>query len=150
MPAYISRLTMVAFVLVLVLLELIAKNGFTPRAGSHSDFGGRSGPRQRQTPGEETRPEPKPSDASKPYTSDQLEAVRRSERLTQSSGICSYVYMESDVMCLSSQDKTMQRLLWDSRGPERRAWGRAETIVQKTCLEIPSGQEPRSGGHRGF
>ncbi|XP_034426523.1 dnaJ homolog subfamily B member 12b [Hippoglossus hippoglossus] len=60
-----------------VLLDLIAKNGFTPRAGSHSDFGGRSGPRQRQTTGEDTRPEQKPSDASKPYTADQLEAVRR-------------------------------------------------------------------------
>ncbi|KAF3853716.1 hypothetical protein F7725_014404 [Dissostichus mawsoni] len=30
-----------------VLLEMIAKNGFTPRGG-HSDFNGQSGPRQRQ------------------------------------------------------------------------------------------------------
>ncbi|XP_070847145.1 dnaJ homolog subfamily B member 12b [Chaetodon trifascialis] len=60
-----------------VLLELIAKNGFTPRQGGQSDFGGVSGPRQRQTNSENTRPEEKPSDTSKAYTADQLDAVRR-------------------------------------------------------------------------
>uniref|UniRef100_UPI0037E6FB87 dnaJ homolog subfamily B member 12b isoform X2 n=1 Tax=Semicossyphus pulcher TaxID=241346 RepID=UPI0037E6FB87 len=59
------------------LLELIAKNGFTPRQGGHSDFNGVPGPRQRQTTSENTRPEEKPSETSKPYTVDQLEAVRR-------------------------------------------------------------------------
>lgn len=61
----------------LVLLELIAKNGFIPRHDGHSDFSGVSGPRQRQTKSEDTRPEEKPSDASKSYTADQLDAVRR-------------------------------------------------------------------------
>lgn len=63
-----------------VLLELIAKNGFTPRQGGHSDFSGASGPRQRQTnheDHEDARPEEKPSETSKSYTADQLEAVRR-------------------------------------------------------------------------
>nr|XP_019938503.1 PREDICTED: dnaJ homolog subfamily B member 12 [Paralichthys olivaceus] len=60
-----------------VLLDLIAKNGFTPRAGSHSEFSGSSGPRHRQNTSEDTRPQEKPSDASKPYTADQLDAVRR-------------------------------------------------------------------------
>ncbi|KAM9336012.1 dnaJ homolog subfamily B member 12b [Symphorus nematophorus] len=61
-----------------VLLELIARNGFTPRHGGHSsDFGGVSGPRQRRTNSEENRPEEKPAETSKPYTADQLEAVRR-------------------------------------------------------------------------
>ncbi|XP_029383677.1 dnaJ homolog subfamily B member 12b isoform X2 [Echeneis naucrates] len=60
-----------------VLLELIAKNGFTPRPGSHSEFGGTSGPRQRQTPSDYTRPEEKPSETSKSYSADQLEAVKR-------------------------------------------------------------------------
>ncbi|XP_060883704.1 dnaJ homolog subfamily B member 12b [Labrus mixtus] len=59
------------------LLELIAKNGFAPRQGGHSDFDGNSGPRQRQNTSENTRPEEKPSDTSKPYTADQLDAVRR-------------------------------------------------------------------------
>lgn len=61
----------------LVLLELIAKKGFTPRQGGHSDFSGASGPRQRQTNHEDARPEGKPSEASKSYTADQLEAVKR-------------------------------------------------------------------------
>lgn len=61
----------------LVLLELIAKNGFTPRQGGQSDFRGVSGPRQRQTNNEDNRPEEKPSEASKSYTADQLDAVRR-------------------------------------------------------------------------
>ncbi|XP_068439283.1 dnaJ homolog subfamily B member 12b [Clinocottus analis] len=56
-----------------VLLELIAKNGFTPR----QDFSGMSGPRQRQSNSEDTRPEEKSSDTSKSYTADQLDAVRR-------------------------------------------------------------------------
>ncbi|TMS21928.1 DnaJ-like protein subfamily B member 12 [Larimichthys crocea] len=60
-----------------VLLELIAKNGFTPRKGGHSDSNGVSGPRQRQTNSEDTRHEEKPSDSSKSYTADQLDGVRR-------------------------------------------------------------------------
>ncbi|XP_029313076.1 dnaJ homolog subfamily B member 12b [Cottoperca gobio] len=60
-----------------VLLELIAKNGFTPRQGGHSNFSGGSGARQRQTNSADTRPEEKPSEAPKSYTADQLEAVRR-------------------------------------------------------------------------
>ncbi|CAG5905058.1 unnamed protein product [Menidia menidia] len=56
------------------LLDLIAKNGFTPRQGSHSDFPGASGPRQRQSTGEDSRREEKPADSSKPYMADQLEA----------------------------------------------------------------------------
>ena len=58
----------------LVLLEMIAKNGFTPRGG-HSDFNGQSGPRQRQPNNDDTRPEAKPSEKS--YTADQLDSVRR-------------------------------------------------------------------------
>lgn len=61
----------------LVLLDLIEKNGFTPRKGGPSDFNGFLGPRRRQTNNEDTRPEEKPSDNSKPYTADQLDAVRR-------------------------------------------------------------------------
>lgn len=61
----------------LVLLELIAKNGFTPRTGGPSDCNGFLGPRRRQSNNEDTRPEEKPSDNSKPYTADQLDAVRR-------------------------------------------------------------------------
>ncbi|XP_054455203.1 dnaJ homolog subfamily B member 12b [Anoplopoma fimbria] len=60
-----------------VLLELIEKNGFTPRQGGHSDSSGGSGPRQRQSNSEDTRPEEKSSDTSKSYTPDQLDAVRR-------------------------------------------------------------------------
>ncbi|XP_068593072.1 dnaJ homolog subfamily B member 12b [Cebidichthys violaceus] len=59
------------------LLELIAKNGFTPRQGGPSDFSGASGPRRRQSNGEDARPEDKSSDASKSYTAEQLDAVRR-------------------------------------------------------------------------
>uniref|UniRef100_UPI003AAED20A dnaJ homolog subfamily B member 12b n=1 Tax=Centroberyx gerrardi TaxID=166262 RepID=UPI003AAED20A len=59
------------------LLELIAKNGFTPRQGNHSEFSGDSGPRQRQTPSEDMRPEEKPSDTAKSYTADQSDAVKR-------------------------------------------------------------------------
>ncbi|XP_041829505.1 dnaJ homolog subfamily B member 12b [Melanotaenia boesemani] len=58
------------------LLDLIAKNGFTPRQGAHSDFSGVSGPRQRESTGEDARPDEKPSDTSKPFTSEQLDAVR--------------------------------------------------------------------------
>ena len=61
----------------LALLDLIAKNGFTPRQGGHSDFSGVSGPRQRQSTGEDIKREEKPSDTSKSYMADQLEAVRR-------------------------------------------------------------------------
>ncbi|CAJ1080286.1 dnaJ homolog subfamily B member 12b [Xyrichtys novacula] len=60
-----------------VLLELIAKNGFTPRQGGHPDSNGVSGPRHRQTTSENTRPEEKGSETSKPYTADQLDAVKR-------------------------------------------------------------------------
>lgn len=63
--------------LFLALLELIAKNGFTPRQEGRPDFCGDQGPRQRQTNSDGPRPEAKPSDASKSYTADQLEAVRR-------------------------------------------------------------------------
>ncbi|XP_061563884.1 dnaJ homolog subfamily B member 12b [Cololabis saira] len=59
------------------LLDLIAKNGFSPRQGVHSEFPEASGPRQRQSAGKDTRPEEKPSEASKSYITDQLEAVRR-------------------------------------------------------------------------
>ncbi|KAM4526770.1 dnaJ homolog subfamily B member 12b [Fundulus diaphanus] len=59
------------------LLDLIAKNGFTPRPAGHSDFNDVSGPRQRQTPSDDPKPEEKPPDTSKSYTTDQLEAVRR-------------------------------------------------------------------------
>ncbi|KAM3592796.1 uncharacterized protein V6R79_025325 [Siganus canaliculatus] len=60
------------------LLQLIAKNGFTPRQDNrHADFSGGSGPRQRQTSREDTRPEEKPSDVSKSYTADQVEAVKK-------------------------------------------------------------------------
>ncbi|XP_067432600.1 dnaJ homolog subfamily B member 12b [Thunnus thynnus] len=59
------------------LLDLIAKNGFTSRQGAHSDFSGVSGPRQRQTTSENTRPEEKPAETSKSYSADQLDAVRR-------------------------------------------------------------------------
>lgn len=65
------------FASLLVLLELIAKNGFTPRQGDPSDLSGVSGPRQRQTNSEDTRTEEKPSGTSKPYRADQLDAVRR-------------------------------------------------------------------------
>ncbi|XP_034564280.1 dnaJ homolog subfamily B member 12b [Notolabrus celidotus] len=60
------------------LLELIAKNGFTPRQGGHSDFNGVPRPRmQHQPTSNNTRPEEKASETSKPYTADQLDAVRR-------------------------------------------------------------------------
>lgn len=61
----------------LALLELIAKNGFIPRQEGPSDFSGAQGPRQRKSNNDGTGPEEKPSDNSKPYTADQLEAVRR-------------------------------------------------------------------------
>lgn len=50
----------------------------------------------------------------------------------------------------STQGETMQRLLRDSRRPEGRARGRTQKIVQETCFEIPSRQEPRSGCYRGI
>lgn len=78
MLGYVSfKVHNTVIVSLLVLLELIAKNGFTPRQGGHSDFGGVSGPRQRQTNSEDTRPNEKPPDTSKPYTADQLDAVKR-------------------------------------------------------------------------
>nr|XP_061822545.1 dnaJ homolog subfamily B member 12-like [Nerophis lumbriciformis] len=59
-----------------VLLELISKNGFTPRQDAH--LNGDSGPRQRTTQSQDTtRPEEKTSDTSKCYTADQVDAVRR-------------------------------------------------------------------------
>ncbi|XP_026171798.1 dnaJ homolog subfamily B member 12b [Mastacembelus armatus] len=60
-----------------VLLDLIAKNGFTPRQGGQSEFSGSSGPQQQQTTNEDIRSEEKPKETSKPYTSDQLDAVKR-------------------------------------------------------------------------
>uniref|UniRef100_A0A672IB99 J domain-containing protein n=1 Tax=Salarias fasciatus TaxID=181472 RepID=A0A672IB99_SALFA len=60
-----------------VLLDFIAKNGFTPGQNDQSDFSGVSGPRQRQSTTEDTQPEEKPSDINKAYTADQLEAVKR-------------------------------------------------------------------------
>ncbi|XP_004561287.1 dnaJ homolog subfamily B member 12b [Maylandia zebra] len=60
-----------------VLLDVIAKNGFTPRQDIHSDFSGVSEPRQRQNIKENARPEEKPAESSKSYMADQLEAVRR-------------------------------------------------------------------------
>lgn len=74
---YLFIVHITVIVSLLVLLELIAKNGFASRQGGHSDFSGVSGPRQRQTNSEDTRPEEKPSDTSKSYTADQLDAVRR-------------------------------------------------------------------------
>ncbi|XP_075999622.1 dnaJ homolog subfamily B member 12b [Genypterus blacodes] len=59
-----------------VLLEFIAKNGFIPRHGSQ-EFSGSSGPRQRKSANEETRPGEKPSDTSRPYNAEQLESVKR-------------------------------------------------------------------------
>ncbi|XP_056152614.1 dnaJ homolog subfamily B member 12b [Lampris incognitus] len=59
------------------LLELIAKNGFTPRQRSHSEVSGETGPRHRQTPSEDASPEGDISSTAKPYTSDQLDAVKR-------------------------------------------------------------------------
>ncbi|XP_043958727.1 dnaJ homolog subfamily B member 12b [Gambusia affinis] len=58
------------------LLDLIARNGFTPRHGGHSDFRDDSGPRHRQAPHEDTKPEEKPSDHLRSYTAEQQEAVR--------------------------------------------------------------------------
>ncbi|XP_028989471.1 dnaJ homolog subfamily B member 12b [Betta splendens] len=55
-----------------VLLDLMAKNGFAPGQGGHSGFGGTAGPRQRPSTSED-----KPSDTFKPYTTEQLDAVRR-------------------------------------------------------------------------
>ncbi|CDQ98938.1 unnamed protein product [Oncorhynchus mykiss] len=58
------------------LLDLIAKNGFTP--GHDNQSGGTSdgtGPRQRR-PGEEDQGE-KASQTAKSYTSDQLDAVKK-------------------------------------------------------------------------
>ncbi|CAG13306.1 unnamed protein product [Tetraodon nigroviridis] len=54
------------------LLELTAQYGFAPKGEGPSDIGG-----QQQTGGEDTRPEEKPSDTSKPYMADQQDAVRR-------------------------------------------------------------------------
>lgn len=59
------------------LLDLIAKNGFTPRNGGHSDFSNVSGPRHRQTPCEDTKPAENLPDTSRLYTAEQLDAVRR-------------------------------------------------------------------------
>ncbi|XP_013862443.1 dnaJ homolog subfamily B member 12b [Austrofundulus limnaeus] len=59
------------------LLDLISRNGFSPGRGGHSDFSGVSGSRQRQNTKEDPKPEEKLPDNSKPYTADQLAAVRR-------------------------------------------------------------------------
>lgn len=65
--------------MVLVLLDLIEKNGFTPSQGNHSAFNGSAGLRQRQPVSEEAKPEEKPTEAAKSYSSEQVEAVRRYE-----------------------------------------------------------------------
>ncbi|KAM8889479.1 dnaJ homolog subfamily B member 12b isoform 1-T2 [Synchiropus picturatus] len=59
------------------LLDLIAKNGFTPRQDGTPDTNGVSGPRQRQTSSSSARADDKPSDTPKPYTAEQLDAVKR-------------------------------------------------------------------------
>uniref|UniRef100_A0A1A8BY85 DnaJ (Hsp40) homolog, subfamily B, member 12 n=1 Tax=Nothobranchius kadleci TaxID=1051664 RepID=A0A1A8BY85_NOTKA len=59
------------------LLDLLAKNGANPRQGAPSDFSGVSRPQQRWNTSDDPKPEGKPPDYSKPYTADQLEAVRR-------------------------------------------------------------------------
>ncbi|XP_057682957.1 dnaJ homolog subfamily B member 12b isoform X2 [Corythoichthys intestinalis] len=59
-----------------VLLDLMSKNGFTPRQDTHADLNGDSGPRLRQSQsGDQSRPEEKPVDKS--YTAEQVDAVRR-------------------------------------------------------------------------
>ncbi|XP_068610841.1 dnaJ homolog subfamily B member 12b isoform X1 [Brachionichthys hirsutus] len=63
-----------------VLLELIAKNGFTPGGGGLSDVNGVPRSRWQNSKSEEAKPEEKPPDTPKPYTGDQLEAVRRIKR----------------------------------------------------------------------
>ncbi|XP_051925697.1 dnaJ homolog subfamily B member 12b [Hippocampus zosterae] len=60
-----------------VLLELISKNGFTPRQGAHMDWNGNSGPRLRQNQSDHNRPQETSSDTSKSYTAEQVAAVRR-------------------------------------------------------------------------
>ncbi|XP_077594519.1 dnaJ homolog subfamily B member 12b [Stigmatopora nigra] len=57
-----------------VLLELMSKNGFTPRKNPRTDNSGDSGP-PRNRSGDPRRPEEKPVDKS--YTAEQVEAVRR-------------------------------------------------------------------------
>uniref|UniRef100_A0A8C6LZ30 DnaJ heat shock protein family (Hsp40) member B12b n=1 Tax=Nothobranchius furzeri TaxID=105023 RepID=A0A8C6LZ30_NOTFU len=59
------------------LLDLLAKNGANPRQGAPADFSGASRPQQRWNTSDDPKPEGKPPDYSKPYTADQLEAVRR-------------------------------------------------------------------------
>uniref|UniRef100_A0A8C8DTN0 DnaJ heat shock protein family (Hsp40) member B12 n=1 Tax=Oryzias sinensis TaxID=183150 RepID=A0A8C8DTN0_9TELE len=59
------------------LLDLIAKNGFSPRQANHSDLREDSDPRCRRSSAEDARPEEKPAGASQAYTEDQLDAVRR-------------------------------------------------------------------------
>lgn len=59
----------------LALLELTAQYGFAPKEEGPSDTGFGNG--QQQTNGEDSRPEEKPSDTSKPYMADQQDAVRR-------------------------------------------------------------------------
>uniref|UniRef100_A0A3P9HCI9 DnaJ heat shock protein family (Hsp40) member B12b n=1 Tax=Oryzias latipes TaxID=8090 RepID=A0A3P9HCI9_ORYLA len=59
------------------LLDLIAKNGFSPRQANHSDLREDSDPRRRRSSAEDARPEEKPAGASQAYTEDQLDAVRR-------------------------------------------------------------------------
>ncbi|XP_052358758.1 dnaJ homolog subfamily B member 14-like [Oncorhynchus keta] len=57
------------------LLDLIAKNGFTPGHDNQSGTSDGTGPRQRR-PGEEDQGE-KASQTAKSYTSDQLDAVKK-------------------------------------------------------------------------
>ncbi|XP_020778933.1 dnaJ homolog subfamily B member 12b [Boleophthalmus pectinirostris] len=61
-----------------VLQDLISKNGFRPRNNNHTHFNSTSEPRQRyQSPREDPKPEEKPSENQKSYTTEQVEAVRR-------------------------------------------------------------------------
>ncbi|KAM4624431.1 dnaJ homolog subfamily B member 12b [Polymixia lowei] len=58
------------------LLELIAKNGFTPRQGSYSEFNGDTENQHQQGPSMGTSREEKTSETAKSYTSDQLDSVK--------------------------------------------------------------------------
>lgn len=74
------------------------------------------------------------------------------ERNGHSAGLCpTFIWnLTCRTPVFSTQGETMQRLLRDSRRPEGRARGRTQKIVQETCFEIPSRQEPRSGCYRGI
>ncbi|XP_028331883.1 dnaJ homolog subfamily B member 12b [Gouania willdenowi] len=63
-----------------VLLELIVKNGFSPRQGDHKHHSRVSDFHQRQKTSGDNRPRDNSSEIPKSYTEDQLEAVERIER----------------------------------------------------------------------